>query len=141
MLVFGVIYYIILLLYYTLLLLYTILFSSSDLYSSLPSSHSFYTCRYLYILTYVPDSSSQYSSSSLLLFIPSPLTIFSSSFSNIPPSHSFYTCRYLRMFIYISSGYLSSSSSPEISPRTKYRRHVSSGVVLFVWCLSWCDGY
>jgi hypothetical protein len=56
--------------------------------------------------------------------------------------HSFYTCRDLHTLTYI----LSSSTN---WPRMFYRRDVSSGVVLFVWCsvlvrwkvidvLSWC---
>jgi hypothetical protein len=45
---------------YLSVLTYTYLYSSSDTPLSSPSQYSFYTCRYLHILIYIPDSSSKY---------------------------------------------------------------------------------
>ena len=87
----------IIILYYIIPILFPslpLLFSSSS--SSIIPSHSFYTCRYLFMFTYIP--SSQHSSSS-------------------PPTSSF--IRYLSILIYT---YLYSimCSFPTISPRMFY---------------------
>jgi hypothetical protein len=59
-------YYIIILLLYYYIILHTILFSSS-----LHPPHSFYTCRYLYILTYTLSSFPQFTSQDLIHSISS----------------------------------------------------------------------
>ena len=108
----GVLYYII----YYYILLYTLLFFLTHLLphpplsflpisSPLPiiSSQSFYTCRYLYILTYI-----LFFCSSSHPNHPPPVSVgiqsntLQSFFSNIPP-HSFYTCRDLHTLTYILS--------------------------------------
>jgi hypothetical protein len=140
-----IISYTIIIYYYTLLLLYI-----------------YYIVIYYYLILY---SSFPLSSFLLLpLFLSSFSSIFLLNHPLLPPvPHSFYTCRYLHILIYIQSGYLSSllqfSSSlpsillpfpsifyhshpnPTIRPRTNYRRDVSSGVVLFVWCSVLVEGY
>jgi hypothetical protein len=139
-------YYIIILLYiyyyyyyYTIIILYyTILFSSPSHSSSSSSSSS----SHIFLLSPLPSQPSL----PLLLQILFPIylpnhsklkeyTYLSNNLSNKNPistfhlPHSFYTCRYLHILIYILSAFQT------IRPRTNYRRDVSSGVVLFVWCL------
>ena len=111
--IYIIIHYIIIL-YYTYILLYTYLYSSS--------SSSFYS------LLLFP---------SLLFFSSNPSPPLTPSTSSSPPFLPSSFILYLSILIYT---YLYSISSllPNIPPRTFYRRHVSSGVVLFVWCLSWC---
>jgi hypothetical protein len=134
-------YYILLLLY---IISYTILFSSSSSsslpfpYSPLPLSlpHSFYTCRYLHILIYIPSgylSSSFISQYSLLIhsiLVGTYIYLFiffglSHSFTNhsfpssfiylpLPNTHPRNTCRYLDTHIYILL-------LITIRPRTFYR--------------------
>jgi hypothetical protein len=50
--------------------------------------------------------------------------------------HSILVGTWIHIFIFFPSSPI--IPFPTIWPRTNYRRDVSSGVVLFVWCLSWC---
>ena len=101
--------------------------------SSLPHQYSFYTCRYLYTITYIPTILSlllpfplnNHLIHSILvdtyiyLFIFNPLLIpppFSS------PPHSFYTCRYLYTILLIFL------PSQQLTPH-----------VLSEGCLEWCS--
>jgi len=126
-------------LYYLILLLYLILYSSS-----LPLLLSF--------LSHISSSSS----------LLSPLFLFFPSFSSLPhlnhPSliHSILVGTYIYLFIFfpiflipifhsiLVGTYIYLfilSHSRIIWPRTNYRRDVSSGVVLFVWCSVLVDGW
>ena len=109
---------------YYIIISHTILSSSSDLSSSssipiflflflssllsFPSSNSFYTCRHLDILIYIPFRSIF---SSVLLFYSIPPPPFPSIYL-LFYSHSFYTCRCLLLDTYISD----SSPYPKTDP-------------------------
>jgi hypothetical protein len=121
----GVYYYILLYIYYytyTIIIhiLYIILYSSLLLFFFLILFLSLY-------LLFPPFPLLSFSSSNTLLLFCLYSSLLILPFHLIPHQYSFYTCRYLHILIYILS-------LKNTLPRTNYRRDVSSGVVLFVWC-------
>ena len=92
-------YYYILILFFPLLPLYSFPPSSLLLlfFRSIPPSHSFYTCRYLHTLTYIPFYHPLPHLPFLPFLFPSIPFLLNLLFllPNIPSSHphSFYTCR------------------------------------------------
>ena len=152
-----ILYYYIL--YYTIIIYYTILYniililflpsfrsiiysSSSQYSSSQHLIHSILVGTYIYLFIFnhsFPSSDLfflllfQYSSSDLISSsIPFPSNHLIYSQSSVLSSHSLIHSILVGTYIYLFI--FSSSSSPTIWPRTNYRRDVSSGVVLFVWC-------
>jgi hypothetical protein len=121
-------YYIILLLYYYILLLlylihilyyYTIISYTILLFCSFPPFHISSSQSFLIYLQFYSPSQS--------IYLPPLLQFSSQSFPRF--------ILYLSVLTYTYLYSLSISlPNPNIWPRTNYRRDVSSGVVLFVWC-------
>jgi hypothetical protein len=119
--------------------IYILSLSSSDIISSHPNPsliHSILVGTYIYLFIFIPLlpllslPNLLLSSSSILSSSPSPLLFFPIFILYL----SVLTYTYLYLIQY-------SQYSRTIRPRTFYRRDVSSGVVLFVWCSVLVDGY